>query len=274
MPRLSNKQLHSLIDEAYAAWRAEQEQLREKFPDVIGALNPGFMWPYQPAEDPIAHQVNTEAVSAERVKKAFRWRMKQIEYPFPKSARKKTVETIYEVVRKQGLLEALLCPKLITHIQLFWFLDDYYEAERHFFTAKQSHHGYPLEFHRDAMKQIARNLLFLDSLALKHNVRGDWFCEYRPTILKALLREAVICYPRIGLKSDKAARAIRPVKSAGDMDLEIFKAIMSVQPKGKHISNNLAYHLAALVCSRLTAIDKHRLAPTPAAVGKNVRDRQ
>jgi hypothetical protein len=270
MSRLTNKQLQDLIKEAYAAWYESERQRRDKLRDVIAISSPS----YDPADDPIGELLRAESDSSNGVKKAFLRRLKQIEYPFPKSARKKTVETTYEVVRKQKLLGALLSPTFISYIKLIWFLQSYYSKERHFHELRESKFGYPLVFHRKAMWQMARHLQSLESLAAKHHVPEDWFSEYRPAILKVLLREAVIFYPQLAFENYKEARRILPVKSAGDLQMETFRAIKSIQPKGRVISNNLAYHLTALICSPISVIDNHRLEPTPTGVGRNIRARQ
>jgi hypothetical protein len=270
---LSNKILRNLITEAYTAWRAEQERLRKKFPHVTVPLNPDFMWPYQPTVDTIAQRLNTKAASADQIKKRLLWRMRQVQYPFPPADRKKTRETIYQVVRKHGLQKALLDPKLIARIKLFWFLSDYYGQERRFHDRKQSHHAYPLRFHRDAMKEMARHLLWLEEMAKQNKVSRNWFSQYRPAILKAMLQEASIYCPRI-IMGFKSATQIPPVKSAGDMQMDIYKAITAAVPKASNLSDNLAYHLTAVIWSSPSSIRAHKLEPTPAAVSRNIRDRR
>lgn len=280
MARLSNKELYSLIEEAYAAWHAEQEQQKRRFPAVAVPLNLASIWPHKLAGDPIAQQLNAKPLSAEEIRRKLRWRMQQVQYPYPGSSRKKSSETIYQVVRKRGLIDALLDSKLIEQVRLSWYLDRYFYLERHFRGAKQSHHGYSLTFHRNAMKEIASHLLTLDEMASQNQVPQEWLSEYRPAILRALLKEALICYPGIPrmVMRRKSARfesaaEMTPAKLAGDRQMEIYQALVAAMPDRSALSDNLAYHLTAVICSPLSAIRRKALEPQPSAVSRNVRDR-
>ncbi len=74
------------------------------------------MWPYKLAADPIAQRLNAKTVAADTIRRQLRWRMQQVQYPYPPTTRKTTSETIYQVVRKHGLMDALLKPAFISQV--------------------------------------------------------------------------------------------------------------------------------------------------------------
>ena len=166
----------------------------------------------------------------------------------------------------------VLSPTLLGQIWMAWILYGYYLQEQKLCTEKKSQYGYPLKFHRDAMKQIAGDLLGLEAIAAQNKVPQKWFSRYRADALKALLREASICYPTM-LMGFKSAAQFRPDKSAGDTQMDLFQGIQRTA-SGKQISDNFAYHLVALICSPPSSIRNGKLEPMPSSVGRNVRDRQ
>jgi len=269
--RLSNKQLVRYITEAHAAWHGKQEELRDKFP---GIDFPAFVYPYQPSEDPITPRVIEDSRTREDIWRHFKWRMTRVSYPYPKALERKSApETIYQVVQKKKLLTLLQSQALITQIKLTWFLEDCYVLEKRVHDRNLSKHRYPLRFHRNVMKEIARHLQFLEHEASRNKIPSRWFAEYRPAVLQALLREASINYPRMifGLES---ASELPPAKLTGDRQMELYQAIEAALLSANEDSANLAYHLIALVVSPVSSVRKGKLEPLPSAIGKNVRDRQ
>jgi hypothetical protein len=265
--------LQKYIQEAYDAWWEEQQKLKTKFPDVPVPLNRGFQWPYQPTADLITPKAKAEAGDLNRTKEKMKWRLQRVRYPYSESPYgEKSDRTFYQYVKNHGLLKLLFSPTLLGEIWMAWMFYGYYLQEQKLNKEKKSQYGYPLRFHRDAMKQIARDLLTLEAIAAQNKVRPEWFAKYRADVLSALLREASICYPRmlIGLKS---AAQFRADKSAGDTQRHLFRVIQDTF-SGKSISDNFAYHLVALICSPLSSISRGELEPIPTGVGKNIRKKK
>jgi hypothetical protein len=272
-PRLSNAQLRKYIQEAYDAWWGEQQKLKTKFPSVTVPLNRGFQWPYQPTAALITPKVKATVGALNRTKERMKWRLQRVRYPYAESAYgKKSDRMFYQYVRDEGLLEMLFSPTLLREIWMTWLFYGYYVQEKELQKGKMSQHGYPLRFHRDAMKLIARDLLALEAIAAENKVPQKWFATYRSDALKAVLREASICYPQM-LMGFKSAAQFRLDKAAGDTQRHLFRAIQDAF-SGKSISDNFAYHLVALICSPLSSIRRGELEPIPTGVGKNIRKKK
>ena|SRR5579872_7148848 len=152
---------------------------------------------------------------------------------------------------------------------MIWTLDGYYHHELRFHEETKSQHGYPMTFHRDAMKHIARDLLGLETIAAQNKVPQKWFARYRADALKAIFREASIWYPNM-IMGFKSATQFRPDKSAGERQRELYQAIQTAF-RDKTISDILAYHLVALICSPLSSIKRGKLNPMPTGIGKTIR---
>jgi hypothetical protein len=263
-PRLSD--LRRFIKRAWEAWYEEQDQFREKFP---GVAPQGPPWPFI-AGDKIAERVSSEQGTLNQSRRKFLARLEQFQYPYPEGNLRKA--TFYNHLKDLGLWGLLSSRDFIIVIRWAWFLWTYHELTLELRVKKQSQYGYPLEFHRKMMLEIAGHLGRLDKLSSKYAAPESWFARYRAEILKQLLREASIVYPELRRWSE-TSHAIRPRSLKVEAQLDVLNAIR-VQFAKKRIRNNkLAYQLTALICSPDSCIAAQKLDPTPEKVRRNVRDR-
>jgi hypothetical protein len=268
-PALKNSRtsdLKRLIQEALHAWEEEQDNFRSKFPAVPPAGPP---WPFV-GQGKITERVLREQGTLEQSQEKLLERLKRFKYPYPEGNIRG--RTFYDHLKDLGLLSVISSPELITVIRQAWILARYHELELELRAKRQSQYGYPMEFHRKMMNEIAGHLGRLDEISSKYGVPQSWFAGQRPEILKRLFREASIVYPELR-RWLKTAHGIRPHSLKVWAQLEVLDAIRADFRKIKIRKNKLAYQLTALFCSLDSTVAMQKLDPTPEKVRRNAKDR-
>jgi hypothetical protein len=270
----AKKSLKTLITEALEIERERRQAFSRRFPNVPQ------LWPAYPYWDygTIASAVTKELGSPDKSIKELRWRLKQFQYPYPRSVARKPT-TFYQHAKSIGILRDLLKPPLLSDIRSFWWFQRHNSYKRQFINDEKSEYGYPLAFHRELVFQLSAQITAMDKLvktygALKTKETQAWFErfeEYRSAALKQLLNEAAIVYPQVQWELIPATQMKEKAEKL-KAEISLFAKLNSaIKQRGKG-SRKFAHHLTSLICTSRETIIKHQLRPSPETVRVDVKN--
>jgi hypothetical protein len=267
--------LREFIKEALEIARKERKDFSKHFPGVPQ------VWPAWPYIDygAVASTVEKDLGDSKKSANEILWRLKRFQYPYPVSNAQKPTN-FYRHAKSVGVLKDILNPPLLTDIRFFWWSQRYDSVRKQLRVQKKSEYGHALAFHQELMYRLSAHLAEIENLAKKHAVKKgsktrawfDRFGGYRKALLKQLLGDAAIVYPRVQDELKPAGQIITKEKKI-EAQVSLFEkfnsAIKRKSPRGRE-RHKFAYHLTSLVCTPREIILKHRLCPTPVTVRKNV----
>ena len=251
------------------------EERARNLPVSPPVLGPGY--PYLD-NGPLSAKVSAELGPPEQSVLEIKRRLKRFLYPYELGT--KQPKTFYQHARSCGVLQSLITPPLLWNIRHFWWLerDEFYQAKLR--VTKRSEYALPLSFHKALVVVLTAHLRAIDKLFEKHTVKRKkgtavWFerfGDYRSAVLKQLLNEAAIYYPRVQLFqywSPEPATEDWMIFQKVEAEVELLEAVESTLRKQGVQSQKFASQLTALFCTSRENIKENQLSPTPQTIRLN-----
>ena len=261
------------ILEALQEWQQNLKPLPAPAPVSVG---PG--WPYVDT-GLVGARVQAELGSLNDSIREIERRLKQFLYPYELGPKRQ--KTFYQYVKSQWVLESLITLPLLWHITFFWSLERMDEHQSKILKLRNSEYGLPLAIHKELAHLLSAHLREIEKLVQKHEVRRNkktavWFKgfdSYRSTVLKQLLNEAAIYYPRvryfeIDMKPKAAMDDWRPLQRI-EAQVALLEAVKSTLLAHGNKSDKLACQLTSLFCTSQKHIKDNELLPTPETIRLN-----
>jgi hypothetical protein len=265
-PRKHYGDLRRLIQEALDMVLSQ----RQKLPPGVVNSNVGSGWPHM-HEDYVPVKEPAFLKTVEESQKEIMWRLMKFKYPYPEGNKKG--KTFYEHVRDEEVVDVLLNPPLLWTIRMVWYLQIAHTAEVKRKKKGASQYGHPVEFHRKMMHELSGHLAEIATASKEHHVPKDWLKGYREAVLKQILREASVVYPRLQWDFTPVSK-ITLYSSAVEEEVELFRAMKKEFAKKSVKNDRLACQLTSLLSSPAELVRAGKLDPTPDTVWRNVRDRR
>jgi hypothetical protein len=265
MARISKEQVERVIREAFAAYLADvgcrfTDPRRPSLPTTVATPEPRSI-----------ELLNRSHV--QQARRDLQSRLKRISYPYPPPGTRRSFKSFYDHFQQRDLLRFVLSADFLEDVALSWLDRSTYDLKRRLRSKKLSLDDHPLKFYEEALQEHVRYLQQLSATATKHRVSVRHFSRECSAILKAVLREAAICYPQAPQSFKAASESAIPAAQRIADQIIVFGSAMDVF-RFNRVTNakRTAYQLTALVCSPPDSIEQGKLKPNPETVERNIRD--